>query len=131
MNFFFYSLPFIFIAGVETGQEVTYSPTSSQSSVGGGGGSGSADGEDEYHQPQQLSQHQQTQQSETMSHSQLGMVAPIWVPDSDAPNCMQCEARFTFTKRRHHCRACGKVLHIIIILDIYYNVIYQPVYYPM
>lgn len=92
--------------GVETGQEVTYSPTSSQSSVGGGG-SGSAEGEDEGHQP---SQHQQPQQSEIMSHSQLGMVAPIWVPDSDAPNCMQCEARFTFTKRRHHCRACGKVL---------------------
>ncbi|XP_068809233.1 zinc finger FYVE domain-containing protein 9 [Struthio camelus] len=39
----------------------------------------------------------------------LGEVAPIWVPDSQAPNCMKCEARFTFTKRRHHCRACGKV----------------------
>eukprot|EP00079_Xenopus_tropicalis_P015899 XP_004914061.1 PREDICTED: zinc finger FYVE domain-containing protein 9 [Xenopus tropicalis] len=39
----------------------------------------------------------------------LGEVAPVWVPDSHAPNCMKCEARFTFTKRRHHCRACGKV----------------------
>ncbi|XP_057398354.1 zinc finger FYVE domain-containing protein 9 isoform X2 [Balaenoptera acutorostrata] len=39
----------------------------------------------------------------------LGEVAPVWVPDSQAPNCMKCEARFTFTKRRHHCRACGKV----------------------
>uniref|UniRef100_A0A0L8IDL0 Uncharacterized protein n=1 Tax=Octopus bimaculoides TaxID=37653 RepID=A0A0L8IDL0_OCTBM len=29
--------------------------------------------------------------------------------DADAPNCMQCEAKFRFTKRRHHCRACGKV----------------------
>lgn len=38
-----------------------------------------------------------------------GEVAPVWVPDSQAPNCMKCEARFTFTKRRHHCRACGKV----------------------
>ncbi|KAL8178673.1 UNVERIFIED_CONTAM: hypothetical protein K2H54_054826 [Gekko kuhli] len=38
----------------------------------------------------------------------LGEVAPVWVPDSQAPNCMKCEARFTFTKRRHHCRACGK-----------------------
>ncbi|XP_071606240.1 zinc finger FYVE domain-containing protein 9 isoform X2 [Heliangelus exortis] len=39
----------------------------------------------------------------------LGEVAPVWVPDSQAPNCMKCKARFTFTKRRHHCRACGKV----------------------
>ncbi|XP_043941949.1 zinc finger FYVE domain-containing protein 9 [Protopterus annectens] len=39
----------------------------------------------------------------------LGEVAPVWVPDSHAPNCMKCEAKFTFTKRRHHCRACGKV----------------------
>ncbi|XP_064848133.1 zinc finger FYVE domain-containing protein 9-like [Oncorhynchus masou masou] len=41
--------------------------------------------------------------------SSLGDVAPVWVPDSKAPVCMKCEIRFTFTKRRHHCRACGKV----------------------
>ncbi|XP_051943138.1 zinc finger FYVE domain-containing protein 9 isoform X1 [Hippocampus zosterae] len=41
--------------------------------------------------------------------SPLGKVAPVWVPDSQAPVCMRCDARFTFTKRRHHCRACGKV----------------------
>uniref|UniRef100_G1N4C5 Zinc finger FYVE domain-containing protein n=1 Tax=Meleagris gallopavo TaxID=9103 RepID=G1N4C5_MELGA len=34
---------------------------------------------------------------------------PLWVPDSEAPNCMNCQVKFTFTKRRHHCRACGKV----------------------
>ncbi|NWT62113.1 ZFY16 protein, partial [Erythrocercus mccallii] len=34
---------------------------------------------------------------------------PLWVPDSEAPNCMNCQAKFTFTKRRHHCRACGKI----------------------
>ncbi|XP_041359880.1 zinc finger FYVE domain-containing protein 16-like isoform X2 [Gigantopelta aegis] len=39
----------------------------------------------------------------------LGKVRPTWVPDSEAPNCMQCQLKFTFTKRRHHCRACGKV----------------------
>ncbi|XP_029940738.1 zinc finger FYVE domain-containing protein 16 isoform X2 [Salarias fasciatus] len=38
-----------------------------------------------------------------------GSRQPEWVPDADAPNCMNCEQRFTFTRRRHHCRACGKV----------------------
>ncbi|PNF19407.1 Zinc finger FYVE domain-containing protein 9 [Cryptotermes secundus] len=40
----------------------------------------------------------------------LGKLHPFWVPDADAPNCMQCEIKFTVLKRRHHCRACGKVL---------------------
>ncbi|XP_062942256.1 zinc finger FYVE domain-containing protein 16 isoform X1 [Cynocephalus volans] len=39
----------------------------------------------------------------------LGQKQPTWVPDSKAPNCMNCQVKFTFTKRRHHCRACGKV----------------------
>ncbi|KAJ9579080.1 hypothetical protein L9F63_024811, partial [Diploptera punctata] len=40
----------------------------------------------------------------------LGKLPPFWVPDADAPNCMLCDARFTVLKRRHHCRACGKVM---------------------
>ncbi|XP_056913131.1 zinc finger FYVE domain-containing protein 9 isoform X1 [Takifugu flavidus] len=43
------------------------------------------------------------------STNSLGEVAPVWVPDSQAPVCMKCDVKFTFTKRRHHCRACGKV----------------------
>lgn len=45
--------------------------------------------------------------------SSLGEVAPMWVPDSQAPVCMKCEVKFTFTKRRHHCRACGKVSSVL------------------
>ncbi|XP_062373048.1 zinc finger FYVE domain-containing protein 9-like isoform X2 [Sardina pilchardus] len=48
-------------------------------------------------------------QQEAVSRKSLGDVAPVWVPDSKAPICMKCEIKFTFTKRRHHCRACGKV----------------------
>ncbi|XP_064476562.1 zinc finger FYVE domain-containing protein 16-like [Ornithodoros turicata] len=40
----------------------------------------------------------------------LGKVKPFWIPDVDAPACMLCDTRFTVLKRRHHCRACGKVL---------------------
>ncbi|XP_025264184.1 uncharacterized protein LOC105254759 isoform X2 [Camponotus floridanus] len=40
----------------------------------------------------------------------LGKQPPFWVPDSDAASCMLCDIKFTVLKRRHHCRACGKVL---------------------
>lgn len=47
--------------------------------------------------------------------SLLGKEPPFWVPDADAPCCMQCDLKFTVIKRRHHCRACGKVSKIIVI----------------
>ncbi len=40
----------------------------------------------------------------------LGKLAPVWVPDSEAANCMICDNKFTVIRRRHHCRACGQVL---------------------
>ncbi|KAF0312716.1 Zinc finger FYVE domain-containing protein 9 [Amphibalanus amphitrite] len=40
----------------------------------------------------------------------LGKVAPVWVPDEDAVACMECSLRFTVIRRRHHCRACGRLL---------------------
>lgn len=40
----------------------------------------------------------------------LGVLKPIWIPDEEAPQCMNCNQRFTVIRRRHHCRACGRVL---------------------
>lgn len=42
--------------------------------------------------------------------SLVGHVAPFWIPDEDAPNCQECGQKFTVIRRRHHCRACGRVL---------------------
>ncbi|XP_067292459.1 FYVE, RhoGEF and PH domain-containing protein 6-like isoform X2 [Pseudorasbora parva] len=42
--------------------------------------------------------------------AQLGTIAPIWIPDPRATMCMICTCEFTLTWRRHHCRACGKVV---------------------
>ncbi|XP_034390577.1 FYVE, RhoGEF and PH domain-containing protein 6-like isoform X2 [Cyclopterus lumpus] len=40
----------------------------------------------------------------------LGSTAPIWIPDPRTTMCMICTCEFTITWRRHHCRACGKVV---------------------
>uniref|UniRef100_A0A183BYS2 FYVE-type domain-containing protein n=1 Tax=Globodera pallida TaxID=36090 RepID=A0A183BYS2_GLOPA len=37
--------------------------------------------------------------------------AALWVPDKEATKCMCCQtSHFTVIQRRHHCRACGKVV---------------------
>ena len=45
--------------------------------------------------------------------SGLGIVPPLWVPDSVASHCMNCGVKFGVIKRKHHCRACGKVMLMI------------------
>ncbi|KAK3595627.1 hypothetical protein CHS0354_009591 [Potamilus streckersoni] len=40
----------------------------------------------------------------------LGHKAPPWIPDSRVTMCMLCTCNFSITWRRHHCRACGKVV---------------------
>lgn len=34
---------------------------------------------------------------------------PTWVPDRDTSHCLQCNSLFTFLRRKHHCRACGRI----------------------
>lgn len=41
---------------------------------------------------------------------EIGKTKPFWVPDNETTICMRCELKFSFTRRRHHCRGCGKVL---------------------
>ena len=35
--------------------------------------------------------------------------ATTWVIDDDAQECSRCDEDFSFTRRKHHCRACGNV----------------------
>lgn len=52
-----------------------------------------------------------TDQISTPTPNCLGKVAPVWVPDKRVTMCQCCTMPFTpFTRRRHHCRACGKVI---------------------
>ncbi|ESO90839.1 hypothetical protein LOTGIDRAFT_87572, partial [Lottia gigantea] len=34
---------------------------------------------------------------------------PKWMPDDLSFHCMACKIPFTFVRRRHHCRNCGKI----------------------
>ncbi|KAL0268034.1 UNVERIFIED_CONTAM: hypothetical protein PYX00_010121 [Menopon gallinae] len=40
----------------------------------------------------------------------IGKEAPVWIQDSKVTMCQICTAEFTSLFRRHHCRACGKVI---------------------
>ena len=40
----------------------------------------------------------------------VGDSAPLWIPDQRVTMCQICNMEFTLVNRRHHCRACGKVV---------------------
>jgi len=46
----------------------------------------------------------------TPSTLQLSPFRPRWQPDEEAPSCLLCKRVFSIFFRRHHCRACGKVI---------------------
>ena len=39
----------------------------------------------------------------------LSMSIPRWVPDKVVNNCLNCVKKFSFFKRKHHCRMCGNI----------------------
>ncbi|KAJ8290343.1 hypothetical protein GJAV_G00011660 [Gymnothorax javanicus] len=41
-------------------------------------------------------------------NSPFALDEPQWVPDKECPRCMQCDVKFDFITRKHHCRRCGK-----------------------
>ncbi|XP_049783559.1 zinc finger FYVE domain-containing protein 9 [Schistocerca cancellata] len=60
--------------------------------------------------PQKPPANSETTHTLSPEERNLGKYPPFWVPDADAQNCMLCNVKFSVIKRRHHCRACGKVL---------------------
>ena len=40
----------------------------------------------------------------------IGRQAPLMVADDHVTQCQLCDKKFTMFFRRHHCRACGKVV---------------------
>ncbi|CAH3158676.1 unnamed protein product, partial [Porites evermanni] len=47
---------------------------------------------------------------EVIQEGDLGKKAPAWVRDEAVSMCMLCDVLFTKFRRRHHCRACGRVV---------------------
>ncbi|XP_045180167.2 zinc finger FYVE domain-containing protein 21-like isoform X2 [Mercenaria mercenaria] len=42
------------------------------------------------------------------SASPFTLPEPSWIPDAQCQSCIQCQGKFDFLNRRHHCRRCGK-----------------------
>ncbi|XP_072533498.1 zinc finger FYVE domain-containing protein 21 isoform X2 [Salminus brasiliensis] len=41
-------------------------------------------------------------------NSPFSLDEPQWVPDKECARCMQCDTKFDFITRKHHCRRCGR-----------------------
>jgi len=39
-----------------------------------------------------------------------GEIAPVWILDEAATQCMRCDVDFGYIVRKHHCRNCGAVV---------------------
>lgn len=70
----------------------------------------SANGADSQQQNNSTDMSPHDQNNPDENNVRVGFYKPFWIPDNEAPVCMHCDTKFTVIKRRHHCRACGKVL---------------------
>ncbi len=48
--------------------------------------------------------------SGTVAPPPKAVPAQMWLPDNFFDSCPQCQAKFSWSLRRHHCRACGNVV---------------------
>ena len=54
------------------------------------------------------------------SLSEYGSRPAHWEEDDKRSECAQCEAAFTFLRRKHHCRACGVLVSCTWFIETRY-----------
>ncbi|KAI1726598.1 FYVE zinc finger domain-containing protein [Ditylenchus destructor] len=50
------------------------------------------------------------QSPEDLSRKDFEKSVVPWSDNSESSNCRSCNAKFSLTKRKHHCRLCGKIM---------------------
>ncbi|XP_067937820.1 uncharacterized protein [Watersipora subatra] len=59
--------------------------------------------------PDEINQESSSISSALGEYLDMGANKPLWLPDSQTNVCMACQVKFSFTRRKHHCRSCGNI----------------------
>jgi hypothetical protein len=54
--------------------------------------------------PLKISSSENEKEDYDLSRLRIISTGSKWMPDNFSDSCLQCKARFTFFRRRHHCR---------------------------